>query len=94
MKTCSGLYCLSVCLAAALSTAAIGAEPAASTATKPSLTVTVEQARTAALPVRLGARGNLMPWQEAIVGAEANGLDKTFGPATGAFGLGHLIGDR
>ena len=74
MKTRPSLYCLSVCLAATLSTSAIGAEPAASAATKPSLTVTVEQARTAALPVRLGARGNLMPWQEAIVGAEANGL--------------------
>ena len=38
------------------------------------MTVTIEKPRTADLPVRLGARGNLAAWQEAIVGAEANGL--------------------
>jgi HlyD family secretion protein len=43
-------------------------------AAKPSLTVTVEKPRTSDLPLRLGARGNLAAWQEAIVGAEANGL--------------------
>ena len=65
--------CLSLCLAAALPLIVSAADSVAPAA-KPSLTVTVETPRTAALPLRLGARGNLMAWQEAVVGAEPNGL--------------------
>ena len=52
---------------------ALGAETTAP-AIKPSMTVTVEKPRTADLPLRLDARGNVAAWQEAIVGAEASGL--------------------
>lgn len=41
---------------------------------KPSLTVTVTQAQTAMLPVRLPANGNIAAWEETSVGTEANGL--------------------
>jgi multidrug efflux pump subunit AcrA (membrane-fusion protein) len=68
------LFHWSLCLAAALPLFAKAADSATPPAAKPSLTVTVETPRTAALSLKLGARGNLMAWQEAIVGAEANGL--------------------
>ncbi len=41
---------------------------------KPALTVTAVQPQQARLTVKLAANGNLMAWQEASVGAEANGL--------------------
>jgi len=53
--------------------AAADASPGAA-ATKPALTVTLTQARAGSLPVRLAANGNISAWQEASVGAEANGL--------------------
>jgi HlyD family secretion protein len=43
-------------------------------APRPSLTVTVTLPRADRLPVRLAATGDVVAWQEAIVGAEANGL--------------------
>jgi RND family efflux transporter MFP subunit len=43
-------------------------------AAKPALTVTLTQAKQGLLPIKLAANGNVMAWQEAIVGAEANGL--------------------
>lgn len=46
-------------------------KPAAS---KPALTVTVTTPQQAMLPLTLSANGNLAAWQEASVGAEANGL--------------------
>jgi RND family efflux transporter MFP subunit len=49
-------------------------QPAAS---KPSLTVTVVKPQTASLSQKISANGNLAPWQEAIIGAEANGLKIT-----------------
>ena len=49
-------------------------QPAAS---KPSLTVTVVTPQTASLSQKISANGNLAPWQEAIIGAEANGLKIT-----------------
>jgi RND family efflux transporter MFP subunit len=49
------------------------AKKAAATA-KPSLTVTTTTATQTMLPVTLAANGNLAAWQEASVGAEANGL--------------------
>ena len=48
-------------------------KPAAA-APQPALTVTVAQPQTASLPLRIAANGNLAAWQEASVGAEANGL--------------------
>ncbi len=44
---------------------------------KPSLTVTVATPQTASLTQKISANGNLAAWQEAIVGAEANGLKIT-----------------
>lgn len=41
---------------------------------KAALTVTVTQAQTARLPMKIAANGNIAAWQEASVGTEANGL--------------------
>ncbi len=41
---------------------------------KPALTVTLTQARTSVLPLKLSANGNVVAWQDAIIGAEVNGL--------------------
>ncbi len=41
---------------------------------KPALTVTLTQAKTALAPVKLSANGTLAAWQEAVIGAEVNGL--------------------
>jgi len=50
-------------------------EPAAvPTPSKPALTVTTDTPRRAELPTRLAANGNVAAWQEASIGAEANGL--------------------
>ena len=48
-------------------------KPAAA-APQPALTVTVAQPQTASLPLRIAANGDVAAWQEASVGAEANGL--------------------
>lgn len=47
---------------------------AAATASKPALTVTLTQARSGTLPIKLAANGNVAAWQEAVIGAESNGL--------------------
>ena len=49
----------------------------AKAAPKPALTVTAVQPQQVRLAVKLAANGNLMAWQEASVGAEANGLRLT-----------------
>lgn len=41
---------------------------------RPALTVTTARPETASLPLRLRANGNIVAWQEAIIGSEANGL--------------------
>ncbi len=41
---------------------------------KPALTVTTTKASSAEWPLKLSANGNIAPWQEAVVGAEVNGL--------------------
>jgi RND family efflux transporter MFP subunit len=46
-------------------------------AAKPSLTVTVVTPQTASMAQKISANGNLAAWQEAIIGAEANGLKIT-----------------
>lgn len=43
-------------------------------APKPALTVTVTQARSDSMAVRIAANGNIAAWQEASIGAEAHGL--------------------
>ena len=49
--------------------------PASSTATaKPALTVTTVRPQLGRLPIQLRANGNIAAWQEASIGAEANGL--------------------
>jgi HlyD family secretion protein len=59
---------------------ATGDQPAKADAGKPSaaprpvLTVNVVKPQVSDWPVRLSANGNIVAWQEAIVGAEANGL--------------------
>jgi len=50
------------------------ASAATATASKPALTVTVTQARSGTLPIKLAANGNVAAWQEAVIGAESNGL--------------------
>lgn len=41
---------------------------------KPALTVTAARPEQTRLPIKLSANGNIMAWQEAIVGSESNGL--------------------
>ena len=53
------------------------ATKAASTATRPALTVSVVRAQSADIPVRLSASGSIVAWQEAILSAEINGLRLT-----------------
>jgi RND family efflux transporter MFP subunit len=60
-------------LSATRTHAADAAKPSAS-ATKPALTVVLTQAKSSMLPIRLAANGSVAAWQEASVGAEANGL--------------------
>ncbi len=59
-------------LLATQSKAADAVAPAATG--KPALTVTLTQARSSALPIKLSANGNVAAWQEASIGAEASGL--------------------
>ena len=60
--------------AAALSVQAAGETAAPAAAGKPALTVTTVQAQRGELARAVQANGSLAAWQEAIVGAEANGL--------------------
>ncbi|MDP1568139.1 MAG: efflux RND transporter periplasmic adaptor subunit [Polaromonas sp.] len=52
------------------------AEPAAA-APKPALTVTAAQPEQTRLPIRLSANGNIVAWQEAVIGSESSGLRLT-----------------
>lgn len=45
-----------------------------STAIKPALTVTAREPQRQIIPLILQANGNIVAWQEAIIGAEVNGL--------------------
>jgi RND family efflux transporter MFP subunit len=56
-------------------TRSLAADAAHPTATaKPALTVSVTQPRNSMLTIKLAANGSVAAWQEASVGAEANGL--------------------
>ncbi len=63
-----------LCLACAVQAADNSKPPAPA---KPSLTVTVTTSQTASLAQKISANGSLAAWQEAIIGAEANGLKIT-----------------
>ncbi|WP_374672978.1 efflux RND transporter periplasmic adaptor subunit [Ideonella sp.] len=58
----------------ALAVRAQADHPAASTAARAALTVVATTPQPAELAVSLGANGNIAPWQEALIGTEANGL--------------------
>jgi len=63
---------------AGVSGAALASEDSKKTnATKSSLTVMVAMPQTSSLPQMVQANGNLAAWQEAVVGAEAQGLKIT-----------------
>ena len=51
--------------------------PAASAVPKPALTVAVAQPTQTSLPLSLSANGNIVAWQEAVIGSESNGLRLT-----------------
>jgi len=44
---------------------------------RPALTVTTARPTSAQLPIKLAANGNVMAWQEAIIGSESGGLRLT-----------------
>lgn len=52
-------------------------EADAKAAPKPALTVTTAQPQPARLTIALAANGNIVAWQEAIIGSESNGLRLT-----------------
>ncbi len=47
---------------------------AAPAAPRPALSVTTTTPKSATLPLKIAANGNIAAWQEAIIGTEANGL--------------------
>jgi len=53
---------------------AVPAKDSAKAAAKPALTVTVTTPQRATLPLSVSASGSIAAWQEAVIGAEANGL--------------------
>jgi RND family efflux transporter MFP subunit len=64
-------------LVGAASAADDKAAPAATSAPKPSLTVTAATPQSGRWPIAISANGNISAWLEAIIGAEAQGLRLT-----------------
>ena len=56
---------------------AAGPDKASATAARPALTVSITRPEAREWPLILVANGNIAAWQEAVVGAEANGLQMT-----------------
>ncbi|WP_322991551.1 efflux RND transporter periplasmic adaptor subunit [Limnohabitans sp.] len=78
MKKVGGCLAVWVCVSLGNASMAWAAdERSASAVSKPSLTVTVTTPQASSLAQKISANGNLVAWQEAIVGAEANGLKIT-----------------
>lgn len=73
LATTSLVLATSLALFATRSQAADEAKPGA-TAAKASLTVSLVQAQSSQMPIKLSANGGIAAWQEASVGAESNGL--------------------
>ena len=71
-----GFIAASVCCLAWLGAPAWAADPKPPSA-KPSLTVTLTTPQSQNMAQRLQANGSLAAWQEALIGAEANGLKIT-----------------
>ena len=72
-----GLIAASVITLAALglfATRSYAADAAKPVASKPALTVSLTQPKSSMLAIKLAANGTVAAWQEASVGAEANGL--------------------
>ena len=53
------------------------AADARAAAPKPALTVTTARPSSASLPIKLAATGNVVAWQEAVIGSESGGLRLT-----------------
>jgi RND family efflux transporter MFP subunit len=53
--------------------ASVAADDKKAATTKPALTVTTVRPSTAQLPIKLAANGNVVAWQEAIIGSETGG---------------------
>lgn len=73
-KNAVALWAVLCIWAGAAMTAVAAQDGQAPGAAKPALTVTVVTPQTSSLPQTVRANGSLAAWQEAIVGAEANGL--------------------
>jgi HlyD family secretion protein len=59
------------------STRSDAADEKKAAAPKPALTVTTVQPQQTRIPIKLAANGNIVAWQEASIGSEANGLRLT-----------------
>jgi RND family efflux transporter MFP subunit len=70
---------IAACAAATLvaSPSSIAADDKKPGAAKPALTVTTVRASPARLPIKLAANGNVVAWQEAIIGSETGGFRLT-----------------
>ncbi len=80
MKSAIGVALGSLCLSAFAALSALAAQETpkpSPTPTKPALTVSVTSASATQAPKVISANGSLAAWQEALVGAEANGLKIT-----------------
>jgi HlyD family secretion protein len=64
-------------VSAVFSSSLLAADPPKPVATKAALTVSVVLPQTTSLSLQLGANGNVLAWQEAIIGAEVNGSKLT-----------------
>lgn len=79
LKTISVAVVVAIFLVAFFSLRASGnkqpaKQPASGATAKPALTVVTTQAQANTLPLRISANGTVAAWQEAIIGAESNGL--------------------
>lgn len=67
-------WCVHFAAAIALPAAAQAPAKPSVAAVRPALTVTTARPQSVDLPVRLSANGSIAAWQEALLGAEINGL--------------------
>ncbi|PIT83536.1 efflux RND transporter periplasmic adaptor subunit [Limnohabitans sp. 15K] len=75
MKKLGGRWSVWACVGfLGIASTCLADESPKAAAAKPSLTVTVATPQTASLAQKISANGSLAAWQEAIIGAEANGL--------------------
>ena len=74
--TVPATFCIAACALLACTAALSAPEKtlAAAAATKPALTVTIAKPQTTNLSLQLSANGSIAAWQDALIGAQANGL--------------------